>query len=318
MEDQTENRDSRGALSLTTPTTATSQPVLNAKLLGTEFERSADREIVARIILRLAAVFGDPWGRDERSAKVMRGEWEIALADLPAVVIDTAVTEWTRTQTKWPRPADIRSIADRLLRAPIEAAAQRHGLHPKRIEPDETMKGFVFSESPLRRNPKWRQWLDGQHPSAEHFFFAKAQFIEPHEIFGLTDFEADYIRQKFGRELTKQFGRAVGLGIGPHPCREILWTEEQIAPPDDASKARVREMVQKFVSRNRAPAAKTPDRKVNLDGASPQFLDLIGAEHPVPESAASGTAANQTTSPPTGSDDFSDTRQRPESEAARN
>lgn len=276
MDEQTENRDSLGALSLTTHSTPTLAQGLNTQLLGTEFERSADREIIARVIMRLAAVFGDPWGRDERSAKVMRSEWELALADMPAVVIDSAVTEWTRAQTKWPRPADIRSIADRLLRAPIEAAAQRHGLHPKRIEPDDSMKGFAFSDSPLRRHPKWRQWLDAQHPTLEHFYFRKCDFIEPHEPFGFTGFEAEKIRHDHGRELTAVFGRPVGLGIGPHPCREILWTDEQIAAPTDESKKRVAKMVREFVDRNRTPAAKTERRKLNLDGASDAFLDLVG------------------------------------------
>ena len=274
--DEQHKTDSLGTLSLMTPTKVGHAHGLNARLLGTEFERPADREIIGRAIMRLSAVFGNPWGTDDRSAKVMRSEWETALADMPAVVIDQAVTEWTRLHTKWPRPADIRSVADRLLRAPIEAAAQRHGLHPKRIEPDESMKGFAYSDSPLRRHPKWRQWLDAQHPTTEHFYFRNCDFIEPHELFGMTSFEAEYVREKFGRELTHVFGRPVGLGIGPHPCRDVVWTEEKIAPPTDESKKRVAGMVREFVARNRTPEAKTRARKVSTEGASDEFLDLIG------------------------------------------
>jgi hypothetical protein len=283
-----------------------SPPGLNAKLLGTEFERNSDSEIVNRSLVRLVAVYGDPWGSDRSKAKVMAEEWVTALADLPAVIVDGAVTEWLRGHSRWPRPADIRSIADRMLRAPIEAAANRHGIHPRRIEPAESMKGFLYSDSPLRRFPIWKRWLDSQHPTSEHFFFAKAECYEPHEIFGLSEFEADYVRQKFGRELTKHFGRAVGLGIGPYPCRKILWTDEPWIPPTEEEKARVSAAVKEMVDRNRAPASKSRASNINLDGATREFLDLVGAEHAVPESPPPDTAVTQTSKSPTASSDFDD------------
>lgn len=271
-----EQQDSLGKLPSTYSPRDTSTQGLNAKLLGTEFERPADREMVGRVLMRFAAVFGNPWGSDERSAKIMRAEWESALEDLPAVVIDQAASAWLRSQGKWPKPADLRIMADGMLRRPIEAAAHRLGIHPRRIDPAESMKGFAYEDSPLRRFPIWEQWLNAQHPTLEHFYFGKAQCIEPHEIYGLNHYEADYIRLKFGRELTKHFGRPVGLGVGPHPCRDIYWTEEQIAPPTDESKKRVAEMVREFSGRNRTPEAKTERRKLNLDGASDAFLDLVG------------------------------------------
>lgn len=297
-----EQRDSMGAVAK--PGMSSSKDIstlgpsgLNAKLLGTEFERGSDSEIVHRSLYRLVAVYGDPWGADRSRARVLADEWQAALADLPAVVVDAAVTEWLRKNSKWPKPADIRTAAEDLLRRPIEAAAQRHGMHKERIKPSESMKGFAYAESPLRRHPKWGAWLNAQHPSAEHFYFSRAEFIEPHEIFGLSEFEADSIREKFGRELTSLFGRPVGLGIGPHPCREIIWTAHVPADPTDESRARVAKMVREFVGRNRTPEAKTRARKVNFEGASPEFIDLIGADHETP-------APNQPQSPPTATDDF--------------
>ena len=279
--DEPMERDSLGTVARlpTSSLSVTSPPALNAKLLGSEFEAVADVEIVNRALIRLIAVYGDPWGRDRSTAKVMQQEWEAALSDLPAIVVDEAVTEWVRSGTKWPRPADIRSLADRLLRAPIEAAAKRHGLHPQRIEPAEAMKGFLFSESPLRDDPRWRAWLDARHPTIEHCFFRRAQFSQPHEIFGLTEFEADYLNSKHGHSLTEHFGRPVGLGVGPRPCRQVIWTEGKFADPSPEARERVAEAVANFTGRMRGDtaAAKSPrTRAVNLAGASPEFLELIG------------------------------------------
>lgn len=227
----------------------TSKPGLNAKLLGTEFEQAADVEIVNRALVRLVAVYGDPWGRDRSTAKVMQQEWEQALSDLPAIVVDDAVSEWVRAGNKWPRPSDIRSIADKLLRGPIEAAARRHGLHKARIDPPESMKGFLFSESPLRRDPTWTRWLDAQHPTLEHCFFRKAQFSVPHEIWGLTAFEADYLNENHGRALTAHFGRPVALGVGDHPCTLVVWTDEPYRAPTPEERERVANLVSDFLKR---------------------------------------------------------------------
>lgn len=209
----------------------------------------------------------------------MAQEWEAALSDLPAIVVDEAVSEWVKAGSKWPRPADIRSIADRLLRGPIEAAAKRHGLHKARIEPAESMKGFLYVDSPLRRDPKWRQWLDGQHPTLEHCFFQKADCTASHEIFGLTEFGAHYVAQHHGRNLTAHFGRAVRLGIDDG--QRAVNTDEPHRAPTAEELSRVSESVREYLNRMRGADAPTTRRRgagANLDGASPEFRTLVGAD----------------------------------------
>ena len=57
----------------------------------------------------------------------------IALADMPAVTIDRAVSDWVRANTKWPRPFDIRELADAHQRARAADAGTRHKVHSARI-----------------------------------------------------------------------------------------------------------------------------------------------------------------------------------------
>jgi hypothetical protein len=249
----------------------------SANLLGTEFAQAADAEVVNRALVRLASVFGDPWGRDEHLAKVMRGEWQDALADMPAVTIDRAVSDWVRANTKWPRPFDIRDLADAHQRARAATAGAAHKVHPARIVPDDDMRAttFVITKSALRDDPTWLRFLDLIHPMHEHYFFTDATCREPHIVVGLSPFVAEQIAKKWGAQLTKLFKRPVMLGFGPHPCSKMLWTDEPYIPPTAEAIARVSELVAKFTRRGENPEAKVKASKLNLDGASQEFLDLM-------------------------------------------
>lgn len=283
MDDQ--ERDSMGKLPSTNLPTATSThgpSVRPENLLGTEFARSADAEVINRALMRLVAVFGNPWGADDKFAKVMRSEWGAALADMPAVTIDRAVSDWVKANTKWPRPFDIRELADAHQRARAATAGAAHKVHPARIVPDDDMRAttFVITKSALRDDPTWLRFLDLIHPMHEHYFFTDATCREPHIVVGLSPFVAEQIAKKWGSQLTKLFKRPVMLGFGPHPCSKMLWTDEPYIPPTAESIARVSEMVKKFTGRDIASGGKIISRNINLNGASPEFLDLIGAPTP--------------------------------------
>lgn len=270
---------------------------LNVRALPTEFRRLAENEGVNRAMIRLVANFGEPWGRDKAMGEIMATEWERALAHLPAVVLDAAVSEWVDKNTQWPKPAHLLAIASRTVARKVEEASERHGLHPRRIDPAETMKGFLYVDSTLRTDPTWRRFLDSVHPTAEHCFFQKAKMTVPHELHGLTSFEAEYVKKNFGKQLTEMFKRPVMLGVGPLPCRIVEWTDEPWTPQTPEAKARVSKMVREFVERNRMPGQKISERKCNFEGASPEFLDLIGEGRETP-------APNQPQSPPTATGDF--------------
>lgn len=162
--------------------------------------------------MRLAAVLGAPWGRDQQQARLMAAEWEQLLADLPAVTIDKAVTQWLTAETKWPKPADIRELAGAMVGKRVTEVSESRGIHEARLNPSEHMKGLTFRRSMLRLNPTWAQFLDSVHPTAEHCFFASLVMGEfAHELKNATEFEADYIREKYGDRLTKAFCRPVTL-----------------------------------------------------------------------------------------------------------
>lgn len=249
---------------------------LNAKLLGID-GRLSDIEVVNRSLMRLAAVFGSPWGKDEKSARVMGSEWAVALADMPAVALDGAVTEWIKGNAKWPRPSDLRAIADRWIGAKTERAAEEHGIHPARINPPENIRGILFCDSNLRRDPTWKRFLNGLHPMYEDGFFANADCLQsPHRVTGLTQFGCEYVNRNWGRDLTKLFGRPVRLGIGPYGETGAT-TDEPWHPPTAEERERVSQAVRELLARFRDPASVPRERSLNLNGASPEFLDLIGA-----------------------------------------
>lgn len=205
-------RDSLGSLvpQPKSSSTTTQLPALDARVLGEAFERLADSEAVNQALLRLVAVYGEPWGRNALLAKQMAAEWEAALNDLPSVTITHAVSTWLRRESKWPRPADIRRIADDVVETRVSAVADAKGIHPRRINPSDLMKAFVFRRSPLRANKTWAAFLDSIHPTAEHCFFVEPEMGQyAHELHNATSFEAQYIREHWGEKLSAAFGQPI-------------------------------------------------------------------------------------------------------------
>lgn len=85
-------------------------------------------------------------------------------------------------------------------------------LHPDRISKPESMRGFLFKESPLRSNPKWYEWLDTQSPTLEHVMFGDATMgAYATEIIVGTAFAAEYIRMNFSEKLKAHFGAGVSV-----------------------------------------------------------------------------------------------------------
>jgi hypothetical protein len=97
-------------------------------------------------------------------------------------------------------------------------------------------------------------------------------------VFGLSPFVAEQIAKKWGKQLTEIFKRPVSLGIGDHPCRAMVWTDEPYHAPTAEEIARVGELVGKFTGRENKSEVKPVRKNIDLRGASPEFLDLVGAE----------------------------------------
>jgi hypothetical protein len=67
-------------------------------------------EAVNRALMRLASNIGAPYGRDEFQMKQMADDWIGVLSGFGPTRIEQAVSEWLRSQTKWPAPAAIRQL----------------------------------------------------------------------------------------------------------------------------------------------------------------------------------------------------------------
>lgn len=68
-------------------------------------------EIISKILTRLSASMGDPFGRDSKLLLVqMAHEFAHTLAGFEPPVIDTAVTEWIRKNPRWPKPCELREL----------------------------------------------------------------------------------------------------------------------------------------------------------------------------------------------------------------
>ena len=117
---------------------------------------------------------------------LMAAEWVRALEDLAPAQVEAAVTEWIREKTKWPKVADIRSLASE---------------KPKSKLPTTPQRSF------LRTYPKWESFLDSLHPWQESHWFSGATLGEtPTQLCGLSRFEADHISDKWGDQLEHYFG----------------------------------------------------------------------------------------------------------------
>lgn len=185
---------------------STPQPALNVKALGTDFGRAADGETVGRALLRLTAALGEPFGRDEIMMRQMAAEWQSALSDMPAVTINNAVSQWLKRENKWPKPADIRKIADAVVQARVSEVSASKNMHPHRLNLPEALIGFKFKRSLLRLNPTWAEFLDTISPMHEHCFFGDATMgLLAHEVKNMSQFEIDFAFKTWGDKLASLF-----------------------------------------------------------------------------------------------------------------
>lgn len=220
---------------------------MRSELLGADFVALCDRAVIGRILTRLVAGIGEPFGDSPEVMQLKAIEWFNALNDLPAKTVDDAVSEWIKTGTKWPKPAEIRKIAEAKLEVRVDQVSSERQVHHRRLNPTDTMKAFNYQTSRLRDNPTWRKFLDTIHPTQEHCFFAKAQMLRfASEIRVQSAFEADYIADKLGEALTAAFGRSVVIEY-PGGTR---FTREEFVPPTAEEKAKVSALLAGFLRRN--------------------------------------------------------------------
>lgn len=180
------------------------------KLLGSDFARPSDGEVVSRQLYRLAAVFGDPWGRDKSLLQQMANEWLEALADMPAATVERGISEWIKTGDRWPKPSDIRKAAERQVNNRVYSVSNDRHIHERRLKPVGEMLEFLFTKSPLRRNSNWDRFLDTLHPTLEHNYFASARLGEfEHVVFLLSAFQVEWVIKNLSEKLERHFGRRV-------------------------------------------------------------------------------------------------------------
>jgi hypothetical protein len=193
---------------------STPQPALNVKLLGNDFAQPSDGEVVSRQLYRLAAVFGDPWGRNTGQLQQMANEWLEALSDLPAATVERGVSEWVKTGDRWPRPADVRKAAERQVHDRVVKVSAERKVHERRLKPTESMVAFAYRTSPLRRNPTWDRYLDTVHQTVEHNYFVNAR-LGDYENVCLVDseFQAEWIRRNCTDALERHFGCKVAIRV---------------------------------------------------------------------------------------------------------
>lgn len=191
---------------------STPLPALNVKLLGTDFEKSSDAEVVSKQLYRLAAVFGDPWGKNASLLQQMANEWLEALADLPAATVERGISEWVKTGDKWPKPSDIRKAAERQVYARVAKVSEERRVHERRLKPTEEMLAFSCRTSPLRRNKNWDRYLDTVHPTVEHNYFVNARLGDYEDIVLVdSSFQADWLYRNCSDALEKHFGSKVSF-----------------------------------------------------------------------------------------------------------
>jgi hypothetical protein len=182
------------------------------KLLGSDFEQPSDGEVVSRQLYRLAAVFGDPWGKNASLLQQMANEWLEALADLPAATVERGVSEWVRTGDKWPKPSDVRKAALRQVDARVAKVSEGRKIHERRLKPTEAMAAFHYRTSPLRRNPNWDRYLDTVHPTVEHNYFVNARLGDYEDIVLVdSSFQAEWLYRNCSEALEKHFGCKVSF-----------------------------------------------------------------------------------------------------------
>lgn len=184
------------------------RPALNVSLLGSDFADLPNQEIMAKQLFRLAAVFGDPFGRSPAMLTQMAGEWLRALSDIPTRALDAAVSEWVKTGKQWPKPSDIRELATAAVDKKVRWVADIAKVHESRIKPCDAVRAFNFKPAfSLRKNPNWAAFLDSVHLSVEHNYFAEARLDQYENILLVAaSFHADWIRRNLQEQLDRHFG----------------------------------------------------------------------------------------------------------------
>ncbi len=193
---------------------STQLPALNVSLLGTDFHKASDGEVVSKQLYRLAAVFGDPWGKDASLLRQMANEWLEALADMPAATVERGVSEWVKTGDRWPKPSDIRKAAERLVNDRVYRVSEARKIHKSRLKPSDNMLAFRYVPSPLRRNPAWDAFLDTVHPTVEHNYFQKARLGNfEHAVFLDNAFHAEWVVRNLFDDMERHFGRKISVQV---------------------------------------------------------------------------------------------------------
>lgn len=176
--------------------------------------RTADTKDIAAAMVRLSVAFGEPFEKDPANLEAMHAEWCKAFGQRSAAALTAAVDRWIAQFERWPRVSQLIELADSFHAQHVRATAAIAGVHEVRIKQPASMFGFPLRRSALRSNETWRRWLDSQHPTLEHFYFAEARAGQyEHQITVQSDFCAAYIISRHGDALEKTFGRKISVAV---------------------------------------------------------------------------------------------------------
>lgn len=192
---------------------ANTLPTLNAKTIDPEFVRPIDDQTVAKILIRLASEYGNPYEQDAALASQKRIEWSRAIGQRSKSAMELATNRWIASNAKWPKVSELIQIADSIIDGQVSKAVSKFNLHPARVKLPSTYVGFMLREAKsLRMNAKWAEWLNTKHPMVEHSYFADAKALGfEHVIDGMSEFSIDYVMHHFYEELEKHFGRKLSF-----------------------------------------------------------------------------------------------------------
>ena len=183
--------------------------------------------------------------------------WYDACRHLPPTVFLAAISDHIKNSQFFPKPSEIidnskasldmlDSVSSKEARTKADALGGK--VHEARLRPPKDPT-FLLQMSHLRSNQNWQRFLNGIHPTAEHFYFVDCKMGQyEHELEGLSPFAKDYIHDHWAGELYEVFGRSVVLKLAPRKQDFARATmEKKTAPSPEASK-RMSDLVKKFMN----------------------------------------------------------------------
>lgn len=171
-------------------------------------------ELTQKLLNPMQALYRVPYGIQDHERAL--SEYARALIGLPGHLLDAA---WSRLvashkRRDWPSVSEILEAAGSVTPRAEPAVGVGDGVHESRMSHASSLRDFPFVSSPLRSDPRWGQFLDRIHLSAEHAWFAQAEPVGD-GIEVPNAFRREQIISRFGEALSAHFGQMVPVNVNP-------------------------------------------------------------------------------------------------------